>query len=215
VYKDFVKAKVVAKTIPLIDGVSNIRELIEYQAKVSNPEGQLKKTNLLDYLTENKHWSPFEMANIAVEVECPRDISRQILRHSTAKFQEFSQRYAEVTDDMFCVRELRRQDPSNRQNSIDDFSEQEKRDFEEDCEAIIQYALTFYHYWLRKGAAKECARVFLPEGLTMSRLYMNAPIRTWIHYLDLRGGNGTQKEHVWVAQAIRDAINKEEPGLLD
>lgn len=210
-----IEVKVVGKTIPLIEGVNSITEFIAYQARVSNPNNQLNNgsaKNLLDYLKRNNHWSPFEMANIAVEVKAPRDISRQILRHTSARFQEFSQRYAEVQE--FTVRELRRQDDKNRQNSIDDFSEEEKKEFEENCESLIKVCNDLYQHWFKRGAAKECARVFLPEGLTMSRLYMNAPVRTWIHYLDLREGNGTQKEHTLIANAIRRKLHEIEPELF-
>lgn len=210
-----ISVKVVGKTIPLIDNVDTITEFIAYQARVSNPGNQINNETapkLIKYLKDNKHWSPFEMANIAIEIKAPRDISRQILRHSSAKFQEFSQRYAEVQE--FIVRELRRQDNKNRQNSIDDFSKEEKERFERDCEYIISQCEEVYQYWLKKGAAKECARVFLPEGLTMSCLYMNAPVRSWIHYLDVREGNGTQKEHTLVANAIRKELHKLEPELF-
>ncbi len=210
-----ISVKVVGKTIPIIDGVKTLTEFIAYQARVSNPENQINNetsSKLIKYLQNNNHWSPFEMANIALEIKAPRDISRQILRHSSAKFQEFSQRYAEVQE--FTVRELRRQDQKDRQNSIDDFSEGEKFSFEQDCKYVISICNEIYQSWLKKGAAKECARVFLPEGLTMSCLYMNAPIRTWIHYLDIREGNGTQLEHIQVANKIREELHKLEPELF-
>lgn len=199
--------------MPLIPGINTVFEFIEYQAKVSNPEGQFNKTNLIPYLIKNSHWSPLEMADFSVEIEAPRDISRQILRHTSARFQEFSQRYAEVKN--FTVREIRRQDKKNRQSSIDDFSEEDKNEFEQDCLEAIEFAKLKYQKWLNKGGAKECIRVFLPEGLTMSKMYMKAPVRTWIHYLDLREGNGTQLEHQWVANAIRKEFNRVEPGIFD
>ena len=206
--------KVVGKTVPLVEGVSNIYELIEYQAKVSNPKNQLKKTQLIKYLIKERHWSPFDMANIQVEIEGPRDILRQILRHNSAKFQEFSQRYAEVQD--FTLRDIRRQDTKNRQNSIDDFNDDEKKEFEKDCEDVLYLVDKLYDKWLKKGGAKECCRVFLPEGLTMSRLYMNGTIRTWIHYLSVREEEGvTQKEHVIIANAVREALKKEEPDIFN
>ena len=207
--------RLVGKTVPLIEGITSVSDFIAYQARVSNPKSQEEfkdSKGLIQYLIRNKHWSPMEMASFQIEVEAPRDISRQILRHGTAKFQEFSQRYAEVQN--FTVRELRRQDVKNRQNSIDDFSEEDKYEFEQDCRYIAEICENYYHDWLERGAAKECARVFLPEGLTMSRLYMSAPVRTWIHYLDVREGNGTQKEHVMVANAIREVLHKEEPELF-
>lgn len=210
-----ISVKIVGKTIPLIDSINTITEFIAYQARVSNPNNQINNesaSRLIKYLQDHNHWSPFEMANIALEIKTPRDISRQILRHSSAKFQEFSQRYAEVQE--FTVRELRRQDEKNRQNSIDDFSEETKAQFESDCQYIIDLCSDMYQRWLSVGAAKECARVFLPEGLTMSCLYMNAPVRTWIHYLDIREGNGTQLEHVQVANKIREELHKLEPELF-
>jgi thymidylate synthase (FAD) len=210
-------AKVVGKTIPTIENenVKTMSDFIAFMARVSAPKSQEAGQNnkrLIDYLLKNKHFSPFEMVHFAVEVEAPRDISRQILRHASARFQEFSQRYSEVQN--FTVRELRRQDDKNRQNSIDDFSEGEKREFEQDCEAAILQMEGFYRKWLERGAAKECARVFLPEGLTMSRLYMAAPVRTWLHYLDVREGNGTQLEHIQVANVIRSVLHDEEPDLF-
>lgn len=210
------KVEITGKTIPLVKDIEikSMSDFIMYMAKVSNPVGQkdLSRKGLIDYLKKNNHWSPFEMCHIVVEIETPRDISRQILRHASARFQEFSQRYAEVQN--FTVRELRRQDNTNRQNSIDDFSEVDKLEFKKDCLEAIEYAKKLYTKWLKLGAAKECVRVFLPEGLTMSRLYMAASVRTWIHYLDLREGNGTQKEHVLVANAIRSELKKIEPDLF-
>jgi thymidylate synthase (FAD) len=212
----FLSVEVVGKTIPLVKDVEikNSADFIMYMAKVSNPSGQadLSRKGLIEYLKKNSHWSPFEMCHYVVEVEAPRDISRQILRHATARFQEFSQRYAEVQK--FTVRELRRQDDKNRQNSIDDFSDEEKLEFERNCKEMISYAQALYFKWLERGAAKECARVFLPEGLTMSRLYMAAPVRTWIHYLDLREGNGTQKEHILVANQIREKLREHDPDIF-
>jgi thymidylate synthase (FAD) len=210
------KVDVVGKTYPVgIDGVNSITDFIAYMARVSNPKGQEENNNpekLIKYLLDHKHFSPFEMVHLTVEIEAPRDISRQVLRHASARFQEFSQRYAEVQK--FTVRELRRQDTKNRQNSIDDFSKEDKEEFESDCEWIISLCNAMYKKWLDNGAAKECARVFLPEGLTMSRLYMAAPVRTWLHYLDVREGNGTQKEHILVANAVRRELNKHEPFLF-
>lgn len=204
---------IVGKTVPLVEnGIENISDFLMYMAKVSNPRGQFKKTNLMKYLIDQKHWSPLDMANIQIEIEAPRDISRQVLRHSSAKFQEFSQRYAKVQN--FTTRELRRQDNENRQNSIDDFSEEDKNEFCSDCEHAINDMEYLYTKWLDRGAAKECARVFLPEGLTMSRMYMNGTIRTWYHYLDVREGNGTQKEHILVANAIREKLHELEPELF-
>ena len=212
--ENMIKAKVVAQTFPVgIEGVNTLVDFILYAARVSAKEQIKDDRKLVQYLINNKHWSPFEMATISVEIEAPRDISRQALRHATARFQEFSQRYAEVQK--FCVREVRRQDTKNRQNSIDDFSEHEKQEFVNDCEILIRYASHMYQKWLDRGAAKECARVFLPEGLTMSKLYMSAPVRTWIHYLDVREGNGTQKEHILLANAIREELKTVAPEIFN
>lgn len=209
-----ISVEVVGKTVPVIPGVKTMAEFIAYMAKVSSTkQDDLSSTKkLIDYLIRNRHWSPFEMVNIAVEVQAPRDISRQILRHTSARFQEFSQRYAKVQN--FTVRELRRQDEKNRQNSVDDFSAADKDEFEFDCTQAIEAMNNFYTKWLNRGAAKECARVFLPEGLTMSKLYMNAPVRSWIHYLDVREGNGTQLEHIQVANMIRSKLHEIEPDLF-
>lgn len=205
--------EVVGKTMPLVEGIENVAHFIEYQAKVSNPAMQGTRSQIIDYCKRKKHWSIFEMASFQVEIEAPRDISRQIIRHATARFQEFSQRYAKVQN--FTIRELRAQDDKNRQNSLDTFGPNDKAWFEEDCQAVIDYCNGKYLYWLERGAAKECARVFLPEGLTMSRLYMSANVRTWIHYLDVREEVGvTQLEHVQVANAIRAALHEIEPELF-
>ena len=209
-----IHVEVVGKTIPTLPNINTMGEFIAYMAKVSsNKQDDLSSTKkLIDYLIRNRHWSPFEMVNIAVEIQAPRDISRQILRHASARFQEFSQRYAKVQN--FTVRELRRQDDKNRQNSVDDFSDVEKLEFEFDCAQAIDAMNTLYNKWLNRGAAKECSRVFLPEGLTMSKLYMNASVRTWIHYLDVREGNGTQLEHIQVANMIRSKLHEIEPDLF-
>ena len=207
------EVKIVGKTVPLVQGVHSIPEFIAYMAKVSgNQEDLSTHKKLIAYLIRNKHWSPFEMCHISVEIKAPRDISRQILRHTSAKFQEFSQRYAEVQE--YTVRELRAQDLKNRQSSLDTFSEKDKEEFRRDCERIIEDTKWLYGHWIERGAAKECARVFLPEGLTMSKLYMSAPIRTWLHYLDLREGNGTQFEHQEIAKSIHKVLHEAEPDLF-
>lgn len=208
------EVNVVGKTIPLVgNNIETMSDFIVYMAKVSNPDNQFNtKTNLIEYLKKNNHWSPFEMGSYQIEIKAPRDISRQILRHASARFQEFSQRYAEVTK--FTIRELRASDPKNRQSSLDIFSEEDKEEFTNDCEWLIEKVQELYSKWLSRGAAKECARVFLPEGLTMSTLYMSAPVRTWIHYLDLREGNGTQLEHQRVANEIRKKLSEHDPDIF-
>lgn len=204
------KAKVVAITKPLVEGIDTVEEFLAYCARVSNPANQTNNTTarkLLNYLIREKHWSPLEMGNIVVEIETPRDIGRQLLRHGSFKFQEFSQRYAQVTE--FAMREARRQDLKNRQNSIDDLDENTKYIWEEGLKILNGSAQKLYEWALSQGIAKECARVVLPEGLTVSRMYVNGSFRSWYHYLELREGNGTQYEHVQLAQSIREAITKE------
>lgn len=204
------KAKVVAITKPLVEGINTVEEFLAYCARVSNPANQTNNTTarkLLKYLIREKHWSPLEMGNIVVEIETPRDIGRQLLRHGSFKFQEFSQRYAQVTE--FAMREARRQDLKNRQNSIDDLDVYVRYAWGEKIKELSNHAKELYEWALEKGIAKECARVVLPEGLTVSRMYVNGSFRSWYHYLELREGNGTQYEHIQLAQSIREAITKE------
>jgi thymidylate synthase (FAD) len=203
-----INAKLVALTQPTIGvGAGSAEGLVAYCAKVSNPANQDSPDyeRLLAYCVRNKHWSVFEMANAIVEVEAPRDITRQLLRHRSFSFQEFSQRYSDQIE--FTDRELRRQDNKNRQNSIDDFTEEEKANFKGGVEATARELGVVYRDLLAIGAAKECARVILPEGLTMSRLYVNGTLRSWIHYLDVRDDEGvTQWEHVVLARKIKEVL---------
>lgn len=203
-----INAKLVALTQPTIGvGAGSAEGLVAYCAKVSNPANQDSPDyeKLLAYCVRNKHWSVFEMANAVVEVEAPRDITRQLLRHRSFSFQEFSQRYSDQIE--FTDRELRRQDSKNRQNSIDDFDESEKALFKGGVEATSKELGIVYRSLLAIGAAKECARVILPEGLTMSRLYVNGTLRSWIHYLDVRDDEGvTQWEHVVLARKIKEVL---------
>ena len=195
----------------------NVQDLIAYAARVSNPSNQNNKETadkLLKYLIKHKHWSPFEMASACLEIETTRDIARQILRHRSFSFQEFSQRYADPTEDLeFVTREARLQDEKNRQNSIEteDASLQANWDLRQS--QVMQESLEAYKWAISKGIAKEQARAVLPEGLTMSRMYMNGTIRSWIHYIELRSANGTQKEHMEVAQACAVEIAKILPML--
>lgn len=201
-------AKVVAMTKPLVEGINTAEEFIAYCARVSNPSNQMNNQTskkLINYLIRERHWSPLEMGNIVMEIETPRDIARQMLRHSF-RFQEFSQRYAQATD--FVMREARSQDPKNRQNSIDDLDEDTKHIWQENLKGFLNHAQGLYEWALSKGVAKECARVVLPEGLTVSRLYVNGDFRTWYHYLDVRESNGTQMEHSQLARACREAIQQ-------
>ena len=187
-------------------------DLVAYCARVSNPDNQNNKETsekLVKYLMKHKHWSPLEMVSACLEIETTRDIARQILRHRSFSFQEFSQRYADPTKDLdFEIREARMQDPKNRQNSIptDDFTI--KHQWEEMQKDIIRASRHAYTWAIEKGIAKEQARAVLPEGNTVSRMYVNGTLRSWIHYIELRGANGTQLEHMEIAWAVADAIAK-------
>jgi thymidylate synthase (FAD) len=213
-----VKAKLISWTRPAADlellGVTTVKDLITYAARVSNPVNQLNmetSDRLIKYLSEHKHWSPFEMADVTVEIETTRDIARQLLRHRSFTFQEFSQRYSDVSDlgEMFELSEVRMQDLKNRQNSLAG-AEEELRIYWEDVQrAVIKTCESVYKNALGRGIAKEVARKVLPEGLTKSRLYMKGSVRSWIHYLEVRGpGSGTQKEHMQLAAEIALAISK-------
>lgn len=198
--------------------IRDCEDLIAYCARVSNPSGQLNtETNakLLNYLAEHKHWSPFEMVSAVVEIETTRDIARQILRHRSFSFQEFSQRYADVNamDDAFAMREARLQDHKNRQNSIDTDDQVLQDGWFVQQQSLAKHAKDAYNWALKNGIAKEQARAVLPEGMTKSRLYMNGSLRSWIHYIDLRSGNGTQLEHMRVAYAIAEAITRVFPAI--
>lgn len=182
-------------------------ELIAYMARVSNPANQSNTETapkLISYLMRNQHWSPFEMVNACVEIECTRDIARQILRHRSFTFQEFSQRYA--VSDEFELSECRLQDTKNRQNSIPVQDRELERFWQEEQQKALAAAKSAYTAALNNGVAKEVARKVLPEGLTMSRMYMNGTLRSWLHYIDIRADEATQKEHRDVANAIRSVI---------
>ncbi len=187
-----------------------IKELVAYCARVSNPSNQFNSKTadkLLEYLIEHKHWSPFEMVNLCLEITTTRDIARQILRHRSFSFQEFSQRYADPTKELaFVLREARLQDKSNRQNSIETNDKRLQEVWEYHQLAVKHAALDAYNWAIKHGLAKEVARSVLPEGMMESRMYMNGTLRSWLHYLDLRTKNGTQKEHVEVALACAEAI---------
>lgn len=206
-------AKLIAVTQPVVEGIADMKELIAFCARVSNPSNQMNMDTadkLLNYLKKNRHWSPLEMANAVVEVNAPRDIARQLLRHRSFAFQEFSQRYADVTqlEQAFCLRDLRMQDTKNRQNSIEADDENLSLWWTLAQRDILAEVKKVYSEALAKGIAKEVARVILPEGLTMSRLYVNGTIRSWIHYLDVRIDEGvTQAEHVELARLIAAQIN--------
>lgn len=212
-----ISAKLIAVTQPVVEGMGDAQELIAYCARVSNPANQHNMETadkLLAYLKKHKHWSPFEMANAVVEVNAPRDIARQLLRHRSFSFQEFSQRYADVTqlEQAFCIRDLRMQDTRNRQNSLATDDEELKLWWEDVQQGLLTFVKRSYSEALERGVAKEVARVLLPEGLTMSRLYVNGTIRSWIHYFEVRIDEGvTQEEHVALARLIAEQVNKAFP----
>ena len=198
-------------------GIADAQELIAYCARVSNPSNQLNtetSEKLIKYLVKHQHWSPLEMVSACLEITTTRDIARQILRHRSFSFQEFSQRYADPTKDMnFVLREARLQDTKNRQNSVDltmDTPEQRKlaMDWTKAQQRVTLAAKDAYEWAINNGIAKEQARAVLPEVLIESRLYMNGTLRSWIHFIELRSANGTQKEHQQVAVACAEAIAK-------
>ena len=202
----------------LEEGLKDAGDIIAYCARVSNPANEFNTETgerLIRRLIEWKHWSPLEMCSATIGIETTRDIARQMLRHRSFSFQEFSQRYADpaALDDTFVLREARLQDPKNRQNSVDlDMERPYYRDLDREWrlkqERVIQVAKEAYEWAIDKGIAKEQARAVLPEGNTTSKLYMNGTLRSWVHYIELRSGNGTQKEHMEVARAIAQAISK-------
>ncbi len=200
------------------DYFTDFTNLVSYCARVSNPSNQNNEETsekLIKYLIKNKHWSPLEMVSVCLEIETTRDIARQILRHRSFSFQEFSQRYADPTKDLqFVTREARLQDSKNRQNSIelDDESELHHA-WKAKQELIIHESKMAYDWAINNGIAKEQARAVLPEGLTMSRMYMNGTLRSWVHYIELRTANGTQKEHMDIAKDCAFEIAKVFPLL--
>ena len=197
------------------EGIYDVQELIAFCARVSNPNNQFKtetSEKLIRYLIKNQHWSPLEMVSACLEIETTRDIARQILRHRSFSFQEFSQRYADPTKELnFTLRDARLQDTANRQNSIDiDLSIPDNRELNniwiEKQQEVIAAAKSAYTWAIANGIAKEQSRAVLPEGLTDSRLYMNGTLRSWVHYIELRSSNGTQKEHADIAIACAKVI---------
>lgn len=202
-----ISAKLIAVTQPVEEtGLPDAEALVLYCARVSNPANQNStNTGLISYLIRNQHWSPFEMVHAVVEVETTRDIARQILRHRSFSFQEFSQRYAEVMN-LPDVREARLQDHRDRQNSIETDDEVLHRLWRDMQVQVWEAARGAYERALGFGIAKEVARAVLPEGMTPSRLYMAGSLRSWLHYIGIRSGNGTQKEHVEVAKAIEAVL---------
>ena len=201
------------------DGLTDVQELIAFCARVSNPSNQFNtdtSEKLIKYLIANKHFSPLEMDSVCIEIETTRDIARQILRHRSFSFQEFSQRYADPTKDLsFVLREARLQDTKNRQNSIENTNMALAAFWEERQKRVIQEAKDAYEWAILNGIAKEQARAVLPEGLTVSRLYMNGTLRSWVHYCELRMANGTQKEHADIAREIAKVIAEVFPMMKD
>jgi len=194
---------------------STASELVAYTARVSNPGNQSNKKTapkLLSYLMREDHWSPFEMVHMTMEIKTTRDIARQILRHRSFSFQEFSQRYAEATE--WETREARLQDPKNRQNSVETEDRMLQESWNMQQATVIQAAKEAYNWALERGIAKEQARAVLPEGNTMSTLYMAGSLRSWIHYCDLRRANGTQKEHMIVADQCWQIIGQHFPDIV-
>ena len=198
------KVRLVSYSKPTIEfeneGITDVQELVAFCARVSNPSNQNNNETsqkLIKYLINNKHWSPLEMVTACIEIETTRDIARQILRHRSFSFQEFSQRYADPTKDLsFVLKEARLQDNKNRQNSIDTDNETLKSEWIDKQTKLIDLSLKTYKWAIDNGIAKEQARAVLPEGNTVSRMYMNGTLRSWVHYIELRSSNGTQKEHL-------------------
>jgi thymidylate synthase (FAD) len=192
--------------------LTDMQELVAYCARVSNPANQFNSDTsekLIRYLVRNAHWSPLEMVSACIEITTTRDIARQILRHRSFSFQEFSQRYADPVQELdFVLRDARLQDPKNRQNSIETDNLALQAWWEERQRRVIEECKNAYEWAIAKGIAKEQARAVLPEGLTVSRLLMNGTLRSWIHYIQLRSANGTQKEHILIAQEIANVITK-------
>jgi len=221
-----IAVRVISVSEPVTNDIPNAEGVISYAARVSNPSNQDNfdtAKGLLNYCASHGHWSVFEQATATVEIVCPRDISRQILRHRSFSFQEFSQRYAAVINDTFTQRECRMQDYSNRQNSVmmsecANLNKEERRDiinmWLDAQHEVTQAAMYHYNRLIDAGVAKEVARCILPEGLTLTRLYMTGNLRSWMHYIAVREGNGTQKEHVIVANKVKEALKEFFPNII-
>ncbi len=205
------KVKLISYSKPVLEGLDTPTDLVAFCARVSNPSNQINSETaekLIKYLIKHQHWSPLEMANMCLEIETTRDIARQILRHRSFSFQEFSQRYADPTKDLeFVTREARLQDPKNRQNSISEGVDvMLQYEWDKRQQDLIEQVKIQYNWAISNGIAKEQARALLPEGLIMSRMYMSGSLRSWIHYIQLRSGNGTQKEHMEIAKECAKVI---------
>ena len=202
-------------TVSLVHTTPDAEQLIAYMARVSNPANQdnPESERLIRYLIKHKHWSPFEMVNMCVQIETTRSVAAQILRHRSFSFQEFSQRYAQVAEPA-AIPQLRRQDTKNRQNSIDDLDPGTVDDFNIKIESLYQLSESLYKELLQAGVAKECARDVLPLS-TPTKMYMNGTLRSWIHYIDLRTANGTQYEHKLVAEGVKHLFEQQFPLIYD
>ena len=217
-HDEVTKVELISYSQPDVYFAENLTELVAFCARVSNPANQSNKETsekLIRYLIKHQHWSPLEMVSVCLEITTTRDIARQILRHRSFSFQEFSQRYADPTQELdFVLRPARLQDTKNRQNSVDiDIKNNDGHRYlayqwEQYQLQLIEKAKEIYTWAVEKGIAKEQARAVLPEGLTVSRLYMNGTLRSWIHYIQLRSGHGTQKEHILIARECAKAIAK-------
>lgn len=207
-----------SQTPEFFEDLDSLQDLVAYCARVSNPGNQNNSETagkLIKYLIKHKHWSPLEMVSVCMEIETTRDIARQILRHRSFSFQEFSQRYADPTKELvFVTREARLQDPKNRQNSVATDDVVLYNNWEVKQAEIIRLAKETYEWAIANGIAKEQARAVLPEGLTMSRLYMNGTLRSWVHYIELRSENGTQREHMEIARECASVIAKIFPDIF-
>ena len=195
------------------EGIDDVQELIAFCARVSNPSAQINtetSERLIKYLVKHQHWSPLEMVSACLEIKTTRDIAHQIVRHRSFSFQEFSQRYADPNDqeEMFEYSEARLQDPKNRQNSIEVEDPKLQQEWDWAQRRIAVLAKKEYDWAIKKGIAKEQARKVLPEGITKTTLYMNGTLRSWVHYIELRGANGTQKEHMDIAHSCATVIAK-------
>ena len=204
------KVQLVSYSKPVLEGLETPTDLVAYCARVSNPSNQLNNETaekLIKYLVKHQHWSPLEMATMCLEIETTRDIARQILRHRSFSFQEFSQRYADPTKDLeFVTREARLQDPTNRQNSISGVDVMVQYEWDVRQRELLDHVKRVYKWAIDNNIAKEQARAVLPEGLTMSRMYMSGTLRSWLHYIQLRSANGTQKEHILIAKECAKVI---------
>jgi thymidylate synthase (FAD) len=212
------KVTLVGVTSPRIEGVNSAEELVAYAARVSNPTNQMNSETapkLLAYLIRNQHWSPLEMVHVVMEIETTRDIARQILRHRSFSFQEFSQRYATVESLGFETREARLQDTKNRQNSIETSDVMLSWEWEAVQQDVLRTIESAYSYALEKGIAKEQARAVLPEGMTKSRMYMSGTLRSWLHYCLLRTDKATQKEHRIIADTALEILKSEFPSISE